>query len=108
MRRRTFVAGLLTWGGAKAGAQAPGRIYRLGVIGPGDASSWLVSPMRTITLAQLAEDGFAEGHHLLVPVHFRSGESLTDLAQDLVTAQPDVIVAISRSAILAARRATST
>src|SRR3954454_11292977 len=109
MRRRALLAGLLTLGVvAKARAQAPGRIYRLGVLGPGDASSWLVSPMRTITLAKLAEYGFAEDHNLQVQVHFGSGESLPELAQELVTAQPDVIVAISRSAILAARRATST
>ena len=109
MRRRALLAGLLTLGVvAKARAQAPGRIYRLGVLGPGDASSWLMSPMRTITLAKLAEYGFAEDHNLQVQVHFGSGESLPELAQELVTAQPDVIVAISRSAILAARRATST
>ena len=107
MRRRAFIAGLLTWEIAKARAQAPGRIYRLGVLGPGDASSWLVSPMRTITLATLAEYGFAD-HNLQVQVHFDSGESLAELARELVTTQPDVIVAISRSAILAARRATST
>src|SRR5215207_11625343 len=103
MRRRAFIAGLLTWEIAKARAQAPGRIYRLGVLGPGDASSWLVSPMRTITLAKLAEYGFAD-HNLQVQVHFDSGESLAELARELVTTQPDVIVAIS----LAARRATST
>src|SRR5215207_5722522 len=79
MRRRAFIAGLLTWEIAKARAQAPGRIYRLGVLGPGDASSWLVSPMRTITLAKLAED-----HNLQVQVHFGSGESLPELAQELV------------------------
>ena len=107
MRRRAFIAGLLTWEIAKARAQAPGRIYRLGVLGPGDASSWLVSPMRTITLAKLAEYGFAD-HNLQVQVHFDSGESLAELARELVTTQPDVIIAISRSAILAARRATST
>ena len=63
-----------------------------------------MSPMRTITLAKLAEYGFAEDHNLQVQVHFGSGESLPELAQELVTARPDVIVAISRSAILAARR----
>jgi ABC-type uncharacterized transport system substrate-binding protein len=108
MRRRTFVAGLLTWGAAKAGAQAPGRIYRLGVLGPGDSSSWLVSPMRTITLAKLAEYGFAQDHNLRVEVRYGSGEAMAELARELVTTQPDVIVAVSRSAILAARRATST
>ena len=97
MRRRALLAGLLTLGVvAKARAQAPGRIYRLGVLGPGDASSWLVSPMRTITLAKLAEYGFAEDHNLQVQVHFGSGESLPELAQELVTAQPDVIVAIQQ------------
>jgi len=55
----------------------------------------------------LAEYGFAD-HNLQVQVHFDSGESLAELARELVTTQPDVIVAISRSAILAARRATST
>src|SRR5215208_3018761 len=45
---------------------------------------------------------------LQVQVHFDSGESLAELARELVATQPDVIVAISRSAILAARRATST
>ena len=64
--------------------------------------------MRTITLAKLAEYGFAEDHNLQVQVRFGSGESLAELAQELVSTQPDVIVAISRSAILAARRATST
>src|SRR3954470_13477475 len=108
MRRRTFVAGLLTWGAAKARAQAPGRMYRLGVLGPGDASSWLVSPMKTITLAKLAEYGFAEGDNLQVQVRYGSSDALTELARELVATGPDVIVAVSRSAILAARRATST
>src|SRR3954453_4204176 len=109
MRRRALLAGLLTLGVvAKARAQAPGRIYRLGVLGAGDASSWLVSPMRTITLAKLAEYGFAEDRNLKVEVRFGTGEALGELARELVATQPDVIVAISRSAILAARRATST
>ena len=56
----------------------------------------------------MAEYGFAEDHNLQVQVHFGSGKSLAELARELVTTQPDVIVAISRSAILAARRATST
>src|SRR4051812_28985436 len=107
MRRRTFVAGLLAWGADKARAQVPGRMYRLGVLGPGDASSWLVSPMRTITLAKLADYGFAEHQNLQVEVRFGTGEALGELARELVATQPDVIVAISRSAILAARRATS-
>src|SRR5215213_7285954 len=109
MRRRALLAGLLTLGVvAKARAQARGRIYRLGVLGPGDASSWLMSPMRTITLAKLAEYGLAEDHNLQVEVRFGTGEALGEFARELVATQPDVIVAISRSAILAARRATST
>src|SRR3954470_16753557 len=108
MRRRSFVTGLLAWGAANARAQAPGQMYRLGVLGPGDASSWLASPMRTITLAKLAEYGFAEAHNLRVDVRYRRGEALVGVARELVATQPDVIVAISRSAILAARRATST
>ena len=40
--------------------------------------------MRTITLAKLAEYGFAEDHNLQVQVHFGSGESLPELAQELV------------------------
>src|SRR3954447_18253907 len=105
MRRRALLAGLLTLGVvAKARAQAPGRLYRLGVLGPGDASSWLVSPMKTITLAKLAEYGFADGHNRQVEVRYGSSDALTELARELVATQPDVIVAVSRSAILAARR----
>lgn len=108
MRRREVVGALLAFGSSTAHPQVPGRMYRLGVLGPGDASSWQASPARTITLAKLAEYGFSEGQNLQVEPKYGDGSALPALARELVEMQPDVIIAISRAAIFAARRATST
>jgi putative ABC transport system substrate-binding protein len=88
-------------------ASAPDKVYRLGVLGPGDATSWPLSPVRAITIPELAKLGFVEGRNLAVDARYGPEPSLPEFARDLVDGAPDVIVAVSRPAILAARQATA-
>jgi putative ABC transport system substrate-binding protein len=54
--------------------------------------------------------GYVEGHNILLELRFAEGvvARLPELASDLVTLKPDVILAGSLSSILAARNATTT
>ncbi len=108
MRRREILAGLLLLPSAPVLAQGTAKTYRLGVLGPGDASSWVSSPARNITVAKLAEYGFLDGGNLRIEPRYGSGPALPELARELVATRPDAIIAISRSAILAAHQATKT
>src|SRR4051794_30037300 len=96
MRRRDVISTLVLLGLAPpASAHAPGRTYRLGVLGPGDASSWPVSPVRRITLPKLAEYGFRERSNLEVDARYGDPGSLPKLASQLLTQRPEMIVAVS-------------
>ena len=108
MRRREFLAALLLLTSAPVLAQGTAKMYRLGVLGPGDASSWVSSPARIITVAKLAEYGFLDGGNLQIEPRYGSGPALPELARELVATRPDAIIAISRAAILAAHQATKT
>ncbi len=110
MRRLALIIAVLVAGVAAIPpvvGQVLERSYRLGVLAPGDSSSWPVSPLRTITLSELARLGFVEGRNLAVDVRYGSAEALPGLARDLAATEPDAIVAVSAAAIHAARRATN-
>lgn len=83
-----------------AGAQQPGKIYRIGVLHPGSGSAE--------RLAALREAGYVEGHNLVVERRHAEGrvQRLPELARELVGLKPDVIVATSNTAIRAAKDAT--
>ena len=113
MLRRTFLA-LLAAGASLPGpaaAQPAGRVYRLGILAPTAAPppSEQTSAVRLIPKA-LREMGYATGRDLVVDVRYAEGrlDRLPALARDLVRLRMDVIVAISASAALAVKAATTT
>ncbi len=104
MRLAAILVGLIVLAGSTSAKE---RVWRLGVLTPFD---WQAdTTMHTVMLPELARQGFVEGRNLVVIA--RSGgnldlDLLTQLAQDLATAKPDVIVAVSPNAIKAAMKAT--
>jgi putative ABC transport system substrate-binding protein len=108
--RRSFVAvmatGLLLIA-RPAGAQAPPRQWRIGVLTPTAISPRGVMPdMRQ----RLRELGYVEGRDVRFEIRSANEdfERLPDLAADLVRAGVDLIIAVSSPAIRAAENATST
>ena len=95
-----------------AGAQSPGRVYRLGVLLPTSApapseeqkSAGIMIP------AALRELGYVEGRDLVIERRYAGGklDRLPGLARELVQLQVDVIVVIGLTAVRAAREATTT
>ena len=114
MKRREFLSGLgataagsyLVGGTMPVLAQAPNRVHRLGYL----ANSALSEGFdRQITLPELSKLGFAEGRNLDFDVRVgQQPESLPGLMGQLLTARPDVIVAVGPAAIVAAAAATRT
>jgi putative ABC transport system substrate-binding protein len=89
-------------------AQPAGKIWRIGVLYPGVAA---VTPSRITALREgLRKAGYREADPVEVVVHASDGDpsKLAPLAADLVERKVDVIVAISPSAVRAAKAATST
>jgi putative tryptophan/tyrosine transport system substrate-binding protein len=88
-------------------ASAQERVWRLGVLTPFD---WPAdTTMHSVMIPELARRGFVEGKNLVVLPRWGSGgdlDHLSRLAQDLALAKPDVIVAVSPNAILAAMKAS--
>jgi putative ABC transport system substrate-binding protein len=81
------------------------RVWRLGVLTPGD---WPTSALHLIMVPELARRGFVEGRNLTVLPHWGSGEDRAELARMarmLAETKPDVIVAVSLPAVQAAQRA---
>ncbi len=88
-------------------AQAPERVWRVGVLTPSQSGE---STIRQFTLPELAKLGFEEGRNLAYQVFSADDapERLPPLAAELVATKPDVIIAVGPSSIRAAHRATST
>src|SRR5215217_4945140 len=112
MKRREFVAGLA---GAAAWpvvgrAQQPNRMRRIGILSPGGPEpSDPTFNMLEAFLQGLHELGYREGQNLTVERHYANGTSsrLRELAAELVGHKPDAIVALSTTAALPAKQATS-
>ena len=91
-----------------AEAQQPGKVYRIGVLGPGYAADniFLLENLRR----GLRELGYVEGQNIVI--EFRSAEGrvdrLPDLATELVRLKVDVIVAQGTAGASAAKQATAT
>src|SRR5687767_2824067 len=103
MRRRALVALIaLVAGAGAASAQTGERVWRLGFLSPSFADSPVNS--RRSAVAELGRLGFVEGRNLLVEARFAEGavEKLPELARELAQSRPDVIIAVSNSAIWAA------
>jgi putative ABC transport system substrate-binding protein len=103
MRRVLLLLGLILVTGQVSGEE---RVWRLGVLTPFD---WPAdTTMHSVMMPELARRGFVEGRNLVVLPRWGGNvdsEQLARLAQDLATAKPDVIVAVSPRAIKAAMKA---
>jgi putative ABC transport system substrate-binding protein len=101
----TFIGGLGLLGAPLDAAPTSGRVVRIGILStaiPRSAASWQAFERR------LQELGYIEGRTLTV--EFRTGEGnadrLRELAAELVTLHPDVIVTSGTPAAMAAKAAT--
>jgi putative ABC transport system substrate-binding protein len=105
VRRRNFllVAALAVLVSASSAvlAQAADKVWRLGVLSPID------DPMMNTTLSVLAARGYVEGRNLIVDRRVGAAEQMPELAQELVSTGPDVIMAVSDWAVEPARKATT-
>ena len=81
-------------------AQAADKIWCLGVL------SLIDSPTMSTTLSELAARGYVEGRNLVVDRRVGAAEQLPELAQELVSMGPDVIMAVSDWAVEPAQKAT--
>jgi putative tryptophan/tyrosine transport system substrate-binding protein len=84
-------------------ADAAERVWRMGVLTLADDSA-----VRSVMLPYLAKRGFVEGRNLAVDVRVGAEAQMPELAQALVAAKADVIIAASDWALHAARAATTT
>ena len=104
MRRREFISllgGAATW---PLAARAQGRkVYRLGILTVGPERNW------DGMLQVLHDLGYVEGQNLIVERRYSEGqaERWSDLANELVGREVDIIVVSTTPAILAAKKATS-
>ncbi len=116
MDRRTFIgatAGLLCAASRAAGAQAPGRVYRLGVLAPTAPPLPSEADVRGTSVGvpdAMREYGYVEGRYLVVERRFAEGklDRLPALARELVHLPVDTIVAVGSAAVVAAKNATTT
>ena len=107
MWRRVFRLALLLvqlWVVSDSVAQAPEKVYRLGVL---SVSPGTLQRLRAVMFPELARLGFTEGRNLVVEARFGPIEELPALARQLAAANPDAIIAAG-NAIGAAQQATRT
>jgi putative ABC transport system substrate-binding protein len=86
--------------------QQPGKVYRIGVLSPGD--SWFVGI--DAFRRGLHDLGYMEGQNVIIDYRFAEWkmDRLPGLAAELVRLRPDVIYTHSTPAVLAAKQATRT
>src|SRR3712207_2644162 len=77
-------------------AQAPSRIYRIGILTPIESSRAEPATLPALVKA-LSELGFTEGQNLVIEQRGREGnvEELTHLARELIQTRPDVLVGVT-------------
>jgi len=103
MQRRAFIAcATLAVAGSQI-ARAQRRMWRIGYLTPSDIP-------REMLVTALGEFGYVEGRTMRFEVRSAQNDfaKLPDLADELVRAGVDIIVAVSPPAIVAASRATTT
>jgi len=111
MDRRAFIGtlagGLLAAPLAAEGQQA-GKVYRIGVLSTTGAEQ--ESVIWTELRRLLRERGWLEGQNLLIEWRYAEGkyERLPDMAADLVSSKPNMIMARGGPGATAAKRATAT
>jgi len=98
----------LTVCGARAEAQQPGKIFRIGFLDPSTASgsAVLVKAFRQ----ELSKLGWIEGKNITIEYRFaeQMNERVPELASDLVRLKVDLIVATTTPSALVAKSATTT
>jgi putative ABC transport system substrate-binding protein len=110
MDRRAFIgtiAGSILGAPLAAEAQPVGKVPRVGWLRLGSprSSPWEVEGF----LKGLGELGYVEGQNIVVQYRYASDkpERLPDLAAELITLRPDVLVALSTAPVRALQRATT-
>ena len=86
-------------------AQESGRVYRMAVISPSEAT---IEMVRNLQLPELARLGFVVGRNLTMTTHVGPPARMPELAREAIATKPDVVVAVSTVAILAVKGASST
>src|SRR5262245_59652902 len=91
-----------------AGAQQPGKIFRIGFLDPSNASGMAV--MVDAFRQELSKLGWIEGKNITIEYRFgeQKLERTPELAADLVRKKVDLIVVTGRPPTLAAKKATTT
>jgi len=105
------VAVALAWWPSLAGAQAPGRTPRIGLLSFFAAPTAAHPDPNEAGFRQgLREAGFAEGQNVVIERRFADGQAdrLEAMAADLVRLKVDVILAAGQPSREAARKATAT
>ena len=111
MRRRDFTTGLLLVAATQSvRAQEPAKQHRIAMIRPGPVALTSDSGLRIwrVFLEELRRLGDIEGQNLTVERYSSEGrsEGFADFAREVVSRNPDVIVAITNPVALAIRAAT--
>jgi putative tryptophan/tyrosine transport system substrate-binding protein len=111
--RRTFVgtlAGGLLAGPLAAGAQPPGRIWRIGYLSLVSERLVQYRPWVAAFRDGLRRLGYVEGENVTIEQRYAAGqvERLPALAAELVRLRADVLVAAPAGSALAAKKVTST
>src|SRR6476619_4019412 len=116
MRRRDFIAGLMFAAvTGRAQAQQTGKVYRIAVANP-------VVPVADINQAskgslaipaifeQLTRLGYVEGRNLLIERYSGEGRAppYSDIARQIVSRNPDLIIAMGNFLVLDVKAATGT
>jgi len=106
MDRRAFLSTMSLLLAGPLAAEAQTRVYRVGFLGQGSPPP---PGNPGIFRRALRELGYVEGQNLILEVRYAEGrnERFPDLAADLVALKPDVIVADSTPAAIAAKHATT-
>jgi putative tryptophan/tyrosine transport system substrate-binding protein len=116
MRRRAFIAGLVcTAATSRAEAQQAGKVYRIAIAHPSYPASEMNEtsgrlPWFPAFFAELRRLGYVEGQNLRVERYSAEGQTTqyADLAREVVSRRPDVILTGKNSMVLLLKAATPT
>lgn len=107
LNRRAFLCGAMSafTVPVSAGAEQTSRVYRVGFLRQGQPPKTFVEGFQQ----GLRERGYVDGQNVIVDFRFTDGslDQLPQLAEELVRAKVDVILASASSAAMAAKRATT-
>jgi len=112
MRRReliAFLGAVVAWPLAARAQQASGKVWRVAVLYPGSWENASDQAPFDSFREELQKLGYIDGKNIVIDRRGAYGHSerIPSLAEELLALQPDVFVAISPAAAVAAHRATS-